>query len=445
MAEDVDPAIVAALAKANGTAAPEAVDPAILAALGHTPHPGILHSFATGLGQSAFGLGDEAGAALQASSEPKFGNILPTYRQARFENRQIDKAAREDHPIAYWGGLGAGILGTAPLFKGAQGGSLASRVGTTALSGFAQGGVFGAGNSEADVTRGQLGPLLKDVGTYAGTGGLLAGGTGLLGEGLGALARSAGGRRVALRASVEAQKALEEAEKIKSLGGIVGGITQKGSRYLENFQRWADNPSIPQELRDSMRGFLGSEEGRALTSSVLGNQLEEAPKVLGQRSAAIENLAQAQAEAPAAAQKAADATLSPAEAWNQIQMRAMRYGPLATLGGLAGHFGGHSLTSLVGGAGLGYVARPTIQALVRMAKHPAVKNLARGATEGLSGFGANVLGAGGTPAIEGGALNVFPFPQRPAAQMSLAADAQDPDIQKALALASALRSREATQ
>lgn len=139
------------------------------------------------------GLGDEAGGLIQGALQG-YANVLPqgslrllgienyrggetdpldAYRHARDENRVESAQAAEEHPVAYYGAGALGALAAAPItpeltaFKGA---GVASRFGNAAVNGLVQGGVAGAGDSKADLTRGEILPFLADTAQGAGAG-----------------------------------------------------------------------------------------------------------------------------------------------------------------------------------------------------------------------------------------------------------------------------------
>jgi hypothetical protein len=124
----------------------------------------------------SFGWGDELGAALQGGLAKLYGTgeYGETYRQARDENRRQSAAAKEAHKGVYYAsGLPFALAASAALpgFKAAQGAGLGMRALVGAANGALQGGLAGAGESEADT----LGGVAKDAGVGAALGGGVGG------------------------------------------------------------------------------------------------------------------------------------------------------------------------------------------------------------------------------------------------------------------------------
>lgn len=142
-------------------------------------------------------------------------DLLDEYRSLRDAAREADKAAQKSSPIAYGAGqIGGAILPTLALGgAGAAGatGQVASKglplLGKIALQGAAEGAIAGAGESEADLTQGEVGQFAEDVGTGA----ALGGAAGVL---LPAGAKVAG---KALKGTVKGAKGL-----IKGTGEVLG-------------------------------------------------------------------------------------------------------------------------------------------------------------------------------------------------------------------------------
>ena len=162
--------------------------------------PSELESLARGTAQGAsFGFADEiAGAlggmyddfskALSGDQVPvdikrdEFGNITPeslaemnkdaSYEKRRDAYRNADRVAQEANPTTYGAGEIGGAIGTAfipgmGVLNAGKGANLATKIGMGAV----QGGLTGAGQSEADDLMG----LAKDTGTGAVLGGALTG------------------------------------------------------------------------------------------------------------------------------------------------------------------------------------------------------------------------------------------------------------------------------
>lgn len=118
------------------------------------PKTSAIGAFLTGVGQAAFGGGDEAEAAIRAAFDPNrtYDEVLPEVRQ------RVDDSAKE-HPLAYYGGqIGASLAipgavaraGLSPVAR-AAGTGLANTVRAGAVEGAAYGAAYGAGTSEGGV------------------------------------------------------------------------------------------------------------------------------------------------------------------------------------------------------------------------------------------------------------------------------------------------------
>lgn len=196
--------------------------------------PEIEPSTAEALGRGAvqgatLGLGEEIGSALltPAKAAMKFipgtpeytdaqlreqgftgdiesQSLLDQYRELRDTAREADKAAQKSSPIAYGAGqIGGAILPTLALGgAGAAGasGQVASKglplLGKIAAQGAVEGAIAGAGESEADLTQGEVGQFAEDVGTGAALGGaagiILPAGAKVAGKGIKKAASGAG-------------------------------------------------------------------------------------------------------------------------------------------------------------------------------------------------------------------------------------------------------------
>lgn len=267
------------------------------------PKPSWAESLASGAGQAALGFGDELGALGQAELEGLSGladvargkkpvgqvleDAVGTYRTARGENRQIDEAARKNHPGWYYGGLGAGTLATAgalPTLRAAQGAGAGTRILVNAVNGIAQGGAYGAGASEADLTQGEEGRFARDVATSSGVGGAAGGVLGGIGAAVSGL-RNRAGR--GLSEALEAERAVQErlAEKnIKSALGSYRSSIQSASRDLEVLEREAAQGTDDVAVR--ARAWLQTPEAQGLRAQVAGSKLGTAPERISEMDAA---------------------------------------------------------------------------------------------------------------------------------------------------------------
>lgn len=116
------------------------------------PNTSATGAFATGLGQSLFGLGDEIEAGVRAAFDPNktYSDVLPEVRE------RVDASA-EQHPIAYYGGEIGGALavpgglariGIQSATRAAAGQGLRAMTRAGLTEGAAYGAAHGFGRSE---------------------------------------------------------------------------------------------------------------------------------------------------------------------------------------------------------------------------------------------------------------------------------------------------------
>lgn len=103
-----------------------------------------------GLGQgSSFGFGDEGMGILAGALGLGKGTPAQDAKFAREWSRASLDASRRDNPVAAYGGEVAGAMLTPTMaLKGTQGAGLGVRMGAGALTGAAQGGLYGFGSAE---------------------------------------------------------------------------------------------------------------------------------------------------------------------------------------------------------------------------------------------------------------------------------------------------------
>ncbi len=178
-----------ALAKGAKLIAPQKEAPGQLEALGR----GALQGGTLGFADEIAGAG-EAGADALTGDVGSLEDLMKKYRQHRDESRANFKAASDAHPVTTAAGnLAGGILPALALAYPTGGGSLVAEAGLGAKllqgakTGAALGAVTGAGDSEADVTKGDVGGLAQDVAIGGGVGGALGGGLTAAGHGVGSL------------------------------------------------------------------------------------------------------------------------------------------------------------------------------------------------------------------------------------------------------------------
>jgi len=187
---------------------------------------GILETALRGISQSVtLGFGDEIQAAIESALTDK------TYVQSRDESRMNNAAARNENPLTYAAGELAGGVATAfaPGLNLAKGATMAARVGKAA----ALGGVYGLGNSTADLTKGEVKEAAVDTATGAALGGALQYGGEKIVE----------GAKKAVKPISEYFKDFAEKRAVKSAGAMLkdfrsldgkpGGVNEFGRALLD--------------------------------------------------------------------------------------------------------------------------------------------------------------------------------------------------------------------
>jgi hypothetical protein len=131
------------------------------------------------------GFDDEiAGALAAGKAKLSGGDALPAYRKARDERRALKTSAKQYDPHPVLNEMGGALL-TAPLLGAGQGLAGAIRTGA------AYGATLGLGNSNADLTQGDLGEL-GNAAIDTGVGGVIGGAAGAAGYGLASAAGRTG-------------------------------------------------------------------------------------------------------------------------------------------------------------------------------------------------------------------------------------------------------------
>ncbi len=310
-----------------------------------------LLSFASGGGP----LGDELAGAMAMGSPPSTRpgeSLLDTYRRVRDQHRrEVTSATRHASPTV---GISGREIPVLPL-AGAVSTNLlapnpASVLGRIGLSG-AIGAEQAIGESEADLTRGDVEGFLKDTGRGARNGLLAGGGAEALSVPMRAIARGAASRvgdAVATRAATDTA---DVAGEVASLRGQLGGESQKMSRMFENTQRATSggvppagaSPINPDLQRRAMLAL--SDPGTArLQEKVLERSLGEMPGQVGTVTRLEEELSQRTA---GAAQEASDRTS------RYFAQPAFESEVAPRLGRLAYNAGTGALTGGAAGAALG--------------------------------------------------------------------------------------------
>lgn len=356
-----------------------------------------------GLGQgTSFGFGDElaggAGALLdKAMGDPRGMGDL--YRESRDFARKDNAQAKKNSPYAYGGAELAGsmavpIPGAAP----AKGAALLTKLGVGGLRGALIGGVSAAGNSSADLTKGEYGKFGKDVGK----GTLIGGGVGLGTSALGAVAS-----KIAAGAAAKSEKATQDAleqatnsveEAISSAQGKARGKVQEASRDLEVLEREVRELPPGHPLREAAEQFLKSDDAMKMREMVVSGKLRYAPERIGEYATLdAEHAALAGSRKADIVAKQADILSNPVK--KQLVPRLQTYLSRAIPHAVNGMIGG-GVPGAVVGTGLAASMGHPGTALSNFMKSPAVrKGFADWVERNASGGG-----VAGTLASKGGAL-----------------------------------------
>ncbi len=411
-------------------------------------------AFGRGMLQGAtMGFGDELAGALgahgtvpvpklQAAQHPELfpnGTADEIYTRERDAQRRANATSETERPWYYRGGQVAGALLAAPLIPGlaaAKGAGIVGRLGINAANGLLQGGVFGAGSSDADLAKGQLLDFAKDTGIGLLFGGGLGLGAGILGEGAQSLAN-----RLGKRAAAFTQKAADAAEtqegKVTSAAtGTAGSVTQKANRAVENRGRLLDNGNLRPDQIQTMNAQQAkiAELEQKLADSVN----RDIPQLAAQKEAADALAEEAVLSHPQRVQLATAEKLSASEAGRHIKAIAKRYWPEA-LGTVVGHLV-PGLGPLTGALGTRAMA-PAFRAISKRMQAPVFQRaLALGGQKVAGGF-ADVLQSTGTPAALEGSTGPGLLPSMRGAP----AMAQSDDLDTILAEAKALHAAQASR
>lgn len=140
--------------------------------------PSRLDAAFEGIAQGAsLGFGDELTAATGRLGDLVTGKEGPSYTERRDAIRAYMNRARSDHPWAFGGGELAGGTAVTAAIPGLGPAAGAGWRGV-ALAGAKQGAVSGVGNSNADLTKGEVLPLARDAAVSAGANALIGGAIG---------------------------------------------------------------------------------------------------------------------------------------------------------------------------------------------------------------------------------------------------------------------------
>lgn len=289
--------------------------------------------------------------------DPSFADL---YRQRYDQNLALEQQAQREQPeLSTAASITSAVLTPLPkVGKLGEGAGLLSKAAFAGKQGAAAGAIFGAGNSEADLQRGEYGKLLAETGIGGVGGGVLGGGFGLAG-GAGSKLLSAIRNRATRGANdaVAAEKAIQEAlasKNIASAKGSLGSAAQSASRDIEVLIREAAELPVGNPQGDAARAFLASAEGMALREGLVSSKLASAPDrmaEMGQKRATLDALT---------AGKDANVTAQTAEALKNpvkkhVTPRLLTLGhrllppALAAVGGIVGGTEGAIAGGAVGG------------------------------------------------------------------------------------------------
>lgn len=223
-------------------------------------------------------------------------------------------------------------------------------------------GLIGGGTSSSD----DPGGVLKDAGKSAATGYGLAKAVPLV---AGKVAEFAGKRLGAAAAKATAEQAAERTSKVRSAAGTLGNARTENNRVVEAIRELLANPALSEADKVKLQGLQGTPEYAAALSSLTHSLEERLPQVAGR--VATGEQAVASANALPSVEEMVAQRLSPATARTKVMDRVKRYW-LPVAGGALGYMsGGLGLAGVGALAGRG--ASPTVQALWRMTKDPAVQ------------------------------------------------------------------------
>lgn len=323
---------------------------------------------------ASLGLNDEAQGAVAAFVRKMMGektglNDLVTgkdrsfgglYRSERDEERGQQHEAQERSPWAYGGGeLAGGLSVPLPASKGA---TVMGRVGKSALTGLGLGAALGFGNSDADLTQGEVGQAALDTGLGAVAGGVggalgqgVAEGVGKLASGINAFA----GRKAAqARHDLDVLATERVGEQLRSLGGEAGEAAQKGNRFVENLMRLESSGSMTPTQQAELAALKASGQWDTLIQQLAESNLADLPGQAAEIQAKRALLSGAQANKQQAFAAARKEVANPMA---QLMPRIKRYAAPAAAAVMG--------PTALAGAGI----RPALQAAGRMFKHPSLR------------------------------------------------------------------------
>lgn len=185
----------------------------------------------------------------------------------------------------------------------------------------------------------------------------------------GAVGRFADRRLGAAAAKATAEQAAARASEVKSAAGTLGAATAENNRVVEAIRGLLTEGNLTEAQRATLEGLKNTPEYAAAVESLTASLSDRLPQVAG-RVATGRAAVEAANNLPTVSELTAQ-RLSPSTAGVKVMDRVKRYWlPIAggALGYMADGFGGLGIGALAGRG-----ASPTVQALWRMTKDPAVQ------------------------------------------------------------------------
>jgi hypothetical protein len=258
----------------------------------------------------------------------------------------------------------------------AKGATALQRMGKMGLSALPVGGAFGLGNSNADLTQGDVGGVVRDTATGAGTAALTSA---ILGGLLHKpLSKLEGKERDAIaKAEAMAQESFDKPQAAAQ--GALGGVVQKAHRRIENGEKYLADPDIDPLVARDNADFINSPEGIALRNRIAKANAKDLPGLLSEvegKQAEVDALKAANTPENVAAKK--DELLSPERFKDATMMRLKKYAGRAIIptvaSGIGGYIGGPTgaaVGGVLGGVGSAVMGNPGT-ALANYMRDPAV-------------------------------------------------------------------------
>lgn len=302
------------------------------------------------------------------------GNAGEAYRFSRDEERKKLEKEKEDNPtLATGANLAGSLVGGLALPVGRVGSGIAGAIGSGALTGAGYGALNGLGNSDADLTKGDVAGAASDTAKGAALGAGLGAGVGaaggLINAGTSAIAGKANSKVADALANARELAAKNVDEQAGKLRGQLGAETQKGSRQIENIIRAIQSGDATQDQLAAVKALKDSGDWGEVVEGITQRNLDELPgqlNTIGAKKAALNDF---MAGKDQAAETEAQRLTSPDEALRQLGERAKRYLPRAAGGVAAKVLGSEEGSGLVGGQILG----PMMHSLKRGINSPSVQ------------------------------------------------------------------------